>query len=58
VKVIDTEKDAPVAGATIGGAKTNAGGIAKLRFTRAGVKRLKATAPKSIRSNALVLKVK
>ena len=28
VKVIDTEKDAPVAGATIGGANTNAGGVA------------------------------
>jgi hypothetical protein len=57
VKVVDTEKDAAVAGARIGGAKTDSSGIAKLRFTRRGVKRLKATAPKSIRSNALVVKV-
>jgi hypothetical protein len=58
VKVIDTEKDAPVAGAKIGGAKTNANGIAKLRFSHAGTRRLKATALKSIRSNQLTLKVK
>jgi hypothetical protein len=58
VKVIDTEKGKAVAGARIGGATTNANGVAKLRFTHAGTRRLKATAPKSIRSNALVLKVK
>lgn len=58
LKVVDTEKSAPVAGARIGGAKTDAGGIAKLRFKHRGTRRLKATAPKSIRSNALVLKVK
>jgi hypothetical protein len=58
VKVIDTEKSAPVAGARIGGATTNANGVAKLRFKHAGTRRLKATAPKSIRSNALVVKVK
>jgi hypothetical protein len=57
VKVIDTEKDAPVAGAHIGGATTNAGGVATLRFKHRGTRRLKATAPKSIRSNALVVKV-
>jgi hypothetical protein len=57
VKVIDTEKDKPVAGARIGGRKTNAGGIAKLRFKTAGTKRLKATASKAIRSNQLVVKV-
>ena len=42
---------------TNGGAKTNGGGIARLTFKHRGVKRLKATAPKSIRSNALVVKV-
>jgi hypothetical protein len=57
VKVVDTEKQAEVAGAHIGGAKTDANGIARLRFTHRGVRRLKATAPKSIRSNALVVKV-
>jgi hypothetical protein len=58
VKVIDTEKGKAVAGARIGGATTNANGVARLRFKHAGTRRLKATAPKSIRSNALVLKVK
>jgi hypothetical protein len=58
VKVIDTEKGKVVAGARIGGATTNANGVARLRFKHAGTRRLKATAPKSIRSNALVLKVK
>jgi hypothetical protein len=57
VKVIDTEKGKPVAGAHIGGKKTNAGGIAKLRFKTPGTKRLKATASKAIRSNQLVVKV-
>jgi hypothetical protein len=58
IKVIDTEKGTNVAGAKIGGATTNANGVAKLRFRHRGTRRLKATAPKSIRSNALVLKVK
>jgi hypothetical protein len=57
VKVIDTEKGKPVAGAHIGGKKTNAKGIAKLRFKTTGKKRLKATASKAIRSNQLVVKV-
>jgi len=57
VKVVDTEKGKPVAGATIGGQKTNAKGIAKLRFKKRGTKRLKARAPKSIRSNELTVKV-
>jgi hypothetical protein len=57
VKVIDTEKNKPVAGARIGGKKTNAKGIAKLRFKTTGKKRLKATASKAIRSNQLVVKV-
>jgi hypothetical protein len=58
VRVIDTENGKPVAGATIGGQKTNANGIAKLSFRHRGTRRIKATAKKSIRSNALVLKVK
>jgi hypothetical protein len=57
VKVIDTEKDKPVAGARIGGKKTNAKGIAKLRFKSTGRKHLKATASKAIRSNQIVVKV-
>jgi hypothetical protein len=58
VKVTDTEKGTTVTGAKIGGATTNANGVAKLRFKHRGVRRLKATAPKSIRSNALVVRVK
>jgi hypothetical protein len=57
LEVIDTEKGKPVAGATIGGKTTNAKGIAKLRFKSRGTKRLKARAPKSIRSNELTVKV-
>ncbi|MEA2437762.1 MAG: hypothetical protein QOF65_2318 [Thermoleophilaceae bacterium] len=57
-KVIDTENGTPVAGAKIGGAKTNANGVAKLSFKRAGARRFKATAPKSIRSNQLKLTVR
>jgi hypothetical protein len=58
VKVVDTEKNrAPVAGARIGGKKTNAKGIAKLRFRSPGTRHLKATAPKSIRSNLLTVRV-
>jgi hypothetical protein len=58
IKVIDSEKGTSVAGARIGGATTNANGVARLRFKHAGTRRLKATALKSIRSNSLVLKVK
>jgi hypothetical protein len=58
IKVTDTEKGTTVAGARIGGATTNANGVAKLRFKHRGTRRLKATAPKSIRSNALVVRVK
>jgi len=58
VKVVDTDKgNAPVKGARIGGEKTNAQGVAKLRFKKPGTKRLKATATKAIRSNQLTVKV-
>jgi len=57
IKVVDTEKGKPVAGAKIGGEKTNAKGIATLRFKKPGTRRLKARAPKSIRSNQLTVKV-
>src|SRR3954470_9972909 len=57
-KVIDSEKGTPVAGARIGGAQTNANGVAKVSYRHAGARRLKAAAPKAIRSKALVLRVK
>jgi hypothetical protein len=43
----------PVAGASVGGATTGADGRATLRFDTSGLKRLKATAPDAIRSNAV-----
>ncbi len=43
VKVGDTQNGGVVAGARIGGKKTNAQGIATLRFKSPGTKRLKAT---------------
>jgi hypothetical protein len=58
VKVVDTDKsNAPVAGAKIGGKKTNSKGIAKLRFKTRGTKRLKATGTAAIRSNQIIVKV-
>jgi hypothetical protein len=59
VKVTDTQHgNAAVAGALIGGKKTNAQGIVKLRFNSAGTKRLKATRSDSVRSNQLIVKVR
>jgi hypothetical protein len=57
VTVVDGQGSKPVAGARIGGEKTNAKGIAKLRFTTRGVKRLKATRADSVRSNQLRVQV-
>ena len=58
VKVVDTQNgNAAVGGALIGGKKTNAQGVAKLRFKRRGTKRLKATEAESVRSNQLKVKV-
>jgi hypothetical protein len=58
VKVVDTQHgNVPVAGAKIGGKKTNSHGVAKLRFQTTGTKRLKATEATSVRSNELDVKV-
>jgi hypothetical protein len=58
VKVVDTMNNrVPVKGALIGGKKTNAGGVVKLRFRTTGTKRLKATKSDSVRSNQLNVKV-
>jgi hypothetical protein len=57
VKVRDGRTGKAVSGATVGGRKTNAGGIAKLRFTSRGAKRLKATRADSVRSNQLRVQV-
>jgi hypothetical protein len=56
VRVTDQRSGAPVAGATVGGATTDAAGNAAVTLTQ-GVQRLKATAPGAIRSNALVVAV-
>ena len=57
LKVVDGQTGTPVRGAKVGGRKTNGGGIVRLRLRNAGTKRLKATAPKSVRSNQVSVKV-
>jgi hypothetical protein len=57
VKVGDTQNGGVVAGASIGGKKTNSKGIATLRFKSPGTKRLKATKSDSVRSNQITVKV-
>ena len=57
VTVVDGQNGAPVAGATVGGATTDTAGNARVTFAQAGVQRLKAEAPSSVRSNALVISV-
>ena len=52
VTVVDGKDGTPVAGASVGGALTGADGTATLAFESAGVQRLKADHPTSIRSNA------
>jgi hypothetical protein len=54
VKVTNGETGAPIAGAAVGGTVTDADGIANVALA-AGVTRLKAEAPGSIRSNALAV---
>ncbi len=55
VRVTDGQTKAPQAGATVGGATTNANGIATLSFARKGIYRLKASKPDTIRSNTIVM---
>jgi hypothetical protein len=57
VKVKDGKTGDPVKGARVGGRRTNAKGVARLRFRVHGVKRLKARRGDSIRSNQLRVKV-
>jgi hypothetical protein len=57
VRVVDGNGSLPVKGASVGGEKTNAKGIARLKFTSRGVKRLKAKRDDSVRSNQLRVKV-
>jgi hypothetical protein len=58
VKVVDGQDNKPVAGAKVGVATTNAQGIATTSFRGAGRAVLKATKADSIRSNALIVKVR
>src|SRR3954447_12563819 len=51
LKVVDGQTNKPVKGAKVGGKKTNAGGVVKLRARHKGTKRLKASEPTSVRSN-------
>jgi hypothetical protein len=57
-RVVDTDHGGvPVKGATIGGKKTDANGVAEFRFAKPGTKRLKARKADSVRSNQLVVHV-
>jgi hypothetical protein len=57
VKVVDGQNGKPVPGAKVGVVKANSKGVATTSFKGAGRGVLKATAPQSVRSNALVVKV-
>jgi hypothetical protein len=57
VHVTDQRTGAPVAGAAVNGATTDAGGNANVSLAQAGVQRLKATKAGAIRSNALAVSV-
>ncbi len=57
LKVVDGKTGKAVAGAKVGGLSTNSKGIAKGNAKRAGRVVLKATASKSLRSNALVMRI-
>jgi hypothetical protein len=58
VKVVDGQNGQPVAGAKVGVAKTNSQGIASTSFRGHGRAVLKAQAPDSVRSNALIVQVR
>jgi hypothetical protein len=58
VRVIDGETGDPVEDATVGGEDTNGRGVARLRFEKRGVRRLKARADDAVRSNQLRVKVR
>ncbi len=53
VTVVDGKDGTPLAGASVGGTQTGVDGTATLTFASAGLVKLKAEAPDSIRSNAL-----
>jgi hypothetical protein len=55
VQVIDGQKGTPQAAATVGGATTGADGVASLTFAEAGIHRLKAEKPGTIRSNTIAV---
>jgi hypothetical protein len=58
VKVVDGQTSKPLAHAKVGGKKTNKHGVVRLRAGHRGTIRLKAAAPKSVRSNQIAVKVK
>ncbi len=55
VTVTNGETGAPVAGATVGGAETNASGVATVTYSASALQTLKAEKAGAIRSNALTL---
>jgi hypothetical protein len=55
MQVIDGQKGTPQAGATVGGSTTGTNGVASVTFAEAGIYRLKAEKPGTIRSNTIVI---
>jgi hypothetical protein len=55
VQVVNGQTGVPQAGATVGGATTGTDGLASLTFDTAGIYRLKAEKPGTIRSNTLAV---
>jgi hypothetical protein len=55
VTVVDGKDGTPISGASVGGAQTGSDGTATVTFAANGLVKLKAEAPDSIRSNALLL---
>ena len=55
--VTDGATGIPFEGATVGGATTDKAGVAKITFKCPGIKRLKAEAPDSLRSNVIKVTV-
>lgn len=58
VKVIDGTTHKPIAGARVGGRRTNAAGVATLSYDSPGTHKLVATLTGSVRSNALAVNVR
>ena len=58
VKVTDGATGDPIEGATVGDVSTDNAGVAEIIFKCSGMKKLKAEAPDTLRSNAIKVTVR